>query len=45
MYTMAKIPFILAEETKASEMNKISETKKSKYNSSGAVNAGNHKQK
>ena len=42
-YTEAKSAFILAEERKASKMNKSLETKKSKDNSSLAANAGNNK--
>ena len=45
MCTEAKIAFILAEGIKASQMNKISETKKSKDNSSVAANAVNNKYK
>ena len=41
----AKSVFILSEERKNSNMNKISENKKSKDNSSGAANAGNNKNK
>ena len=37
--------FILSEERKSSKINKISETKKSRYTSSGAANAGNNKNK
>ena len=44
-YIEAKSEFILAEERKASKMNKSSETKKSKYNSSRAFNARNNKNK
>ena len=42
-YTEANSVSILSEEIKASKMNKISETKKSKDNSSVAANAGNNK--
>ena len=41
-YTEAKSMFIIAEEIKASMMNKSPETKNSKYNSYGAANAGNN---
>ena len=44
-YTEAKITFILAEEIKSSQMNKSSETKKSKDNSSGVANGGNNNNK
>ena len=45
MYNKANSEFILAEERKASNMNKTSDTKKSKDNSNGAANAGNNKYK
>ena len=45
MYTEAKSVFILAEERKASNMNKSSETKMSKDNSSWAANTGNNNNK
>ena len=44
-YNEAKSAFILAKQRKASKKNKIPETKKSKYNSSGVDNAGNNKHK
>ena len=40
-YIKGKSAFILAEEIKASKMSKISDTKKSKDNNSGAANTGN----
>ena len=45
VYTEDKIVFILDEERKFSKMNKSSETKKSKYNSSGVVNTVNNNNK
>ena len=44
-YTEAKSVFMLSEERKDSKMNKISETKKSKENSSGAAKAVNNTNK
>ena len=44
-YTEAKSALILDEERKARNMNKISETKKSKDDISGASNSGNNKAK
>ena len=44
-YTEAKSEFILSEELKTIKMNKISDTKKSECNITGAANAGNNKSK
>ena len=44
-YTEAKNKFILAEERKSIKINKSSETKNPKDNSSGATNPGNNKNK